>query len=301
MALTLSVVALGDGTLLATANGMSASGRSVTFRDTTTAGSGDGTVNTGGASQQSHQFMAAPLGQAQTITATVYSSTGGTGSVLQSASAIIVGSVTPPTVTASTSGSYSGCSWASAPSGMDNTTYTYQFTDLWYSVNGGTRTYYGRQTTPSGTIPATAVYVGPGVTVTWTAQTTYYRAASPANFYATNGGSGSATTAGGGGGGTPPAAPGNVTGLGATDHTSNIALAWTAPAGGATGYQVSRDGTVVTTTTATSYTDNSPSGSRPTTYTVKAYNSNAFGTSYASGVSVTVAAAGTSQRLRMTV
>lgn len=294
MALTVSVLGLSDGTLLVTANGMSASGRSVVFTDISSGGGSPATVNTGGASQQSHQFTTMPIGQAQSIDVKVYSGTGGTGTLLQSGQAGGSAYVNPPSVTATVSGSSSGCSWASAV--VDNPTYTYQFTDLWYSINGGTRTYYGRQTTASGSIPATSVYVGAGVTVTWTAQTTYYRSTSPANFYATNGGFGSATTAGGGGGTSPPSAPNNVTNLNAVDNTTNIALTWTASVGGATGYQISRNGTALTTTASTSYTDNSPPA-RPVTYTVTAYNSNAGGTTYASGVSVTVGSTGSRSRM----
>ncbi|MBR7837086.1 fibronectin type III domain-containing protein [Actinospica durhamensis] len=69
--------------------------------------------------------------------------------------------------------------------------------------------------------------------------------------------------------GTAPSAP---TGLTASGTASTINLSWTAPSGGATGYQILRDGTVIATTSSTSYTDPSLPVSSAHSYTVKAFD-----------------------------
>ncbi|MFC0431614.1 chitinase [Kutzneria buriramensis] len=77
----------------------------------------------------------------------------------------------------------------------------------------------------------------------------------------------------GGGGGTPtaPAAP---TGLTAPSTTSSsVSLAWTAPSGDVTGYNVYQNGTKVGTASGTSYTATGLSASTTYSYAVTAYNS----------------------------
>jgi len=88
---------------------------------------------------------------------------------------------------------------------------------------------------------------------------------------------------------TVPSAP---TGLKVTATTSTtVSLSWTASSG-ATGYKVLRGGTVIGTTTGTTYTDTGLTASTSYTYTVEADNS--AGTSAASSsVTATTAAAST--------
>jgi chitinase len=77
----------------------------------------------------------------------------------------------------------------------------------------------------------------------------------------------------GGGGGTPtaPAAP---TGLTAPSTTaSSVSLAWTAPSGDVSGYNVYQNGTKVGTASGTSYTATGLSASTTYSYAVTAYNS----------------------------
>lgn len=68
---------------------------------------------------------------------------------------------------------------------------------------------------------------------------------------------------------TPPSTP--PTGLKATPTSTSVALSWTAPTvGTVTGYQVLRGGSVLASTTGTSFTDTAVSASTSYTYAVKA-------------------------------
>jgi len=70
--------------------------------------------------------------------------------------------------------------------------------------------------------------------------------------------------------GSAPSAP---TGLTATGTASTIGLSWSAPSSGTpAGYEVLRDGTVIATTTSTSYTDPSLPISSAHSYTVEAFD-----------------------------
>ena len=74
---------------------------------------------------------------------------------------------------------------------------------------------------------------------------------------------------GSGGGGTVPGAPGGLTG---TSTSNSVNLSWSA-AGGATGYNVYRNGTKVGSPSGTSYTDSGLSASTTYSYQVSATNS----------------------------
>ena len=73
-----------------------------------------------------------------------------------------------------------------------------------------------------------------------------------------------------GGDTTPPSAPGNLRSTGTTSNS--VSLAWNAATDnvGVTGYQVYRNGNLVTTVTGTTYTDTGLSPSTTYTYTVRA-------------------------------
>ncbi|HEY0892002.1 MAG TPA: discoidin domain-containing protein [Cellvibrio sp.] len=66
-----------------------------------------------------------------------------------------------------------------------------------------------------------------------------------------------------------PAAPQNLLSTGKT--TSSVSLSWTA-ASGADGYEILRNGNLVTTTTSTAYTDSGLSAATTYAYTVRAFN-----------------------------
>jgi hypothetical protein len=76
----------------------------------------------------------------------------------------------------------------------------------------------------------------------------------------------------------PPSAPNPATNLSA----DGFKLTWTGSVGGASGYYIYRNGNALTPTGSTAYTDTSPPTTRPVTYVIYAYNSNAGGTTYAS-------------------
>ena len=67
-----------------------------------------------------------------------------------------------------------------------------------------------------------------------------------------------------------PAAPQNLSSTGKT--TSSISLSWTASTG-AEGYEILRNGSVLTTTTGNTYTDNGLSAGTAYSYSVRAFNS----------------------------
>ncbi|GAA3434712.1 chitinase [Kutzneria kofuensis] len=77
----------------------------------------------------------------------------------------------------------------------------------------------------------------------------------------------------GGGGGNPtaPAAPTGLTSTGTT--SSSVSLAWTAPSGDVSGYNVYQNGTKVASVSGTSYTVTGLSASTSYQYAVTAYNS----------------------------
>jgi Fibronectin type III domain/Carbohydrate binding domain/Glycosyl hydrolases family 18 len=106
----------------------------------------------------------------------------------------------------------------------------------------------------------------------WYAQGTYF-----ADDLSLTGAAGSG--GGGGGGTTVPAAPTGLKVTGTT--TSSASLAWTAPAGTVTGYNVYENGTKVFSATATSATVTGLAAS--TTYTFKVTATNSAGESAASG------------------
>ena len=80
----------------------------------------------------------------------------------------------------------------------------------------------------------------------------------------------SVTTGGGGGDTTPPTTPGNLRSTGTT--SSSVSLAWNASTDnvGVTGYNVYRNGSLVTTVTGTTYTDSGLNASTTYTYRVRA-------------------------------
>jgi hypothetical protein len=75
---------------------------------------------------------------------------------------------------------------------------------------------------------------------------------------------------GGGGGGTAPAAPAGLTVTGAT--ASSVSLSWTAPGGTVTGYHVYQNGSLASTTSATSATITGLAASTSYSFAVTAYN-----------------------------
>ncbi|WP_139826428.1 extracellular catalytic domain type 2 short-chain-length polyhydroxyalkanoate depolymerase [Derxia lacustris] len=109
---------------------------------------------------------------------------------------------------------------------------------------------------------------------------------------------GSGFTGGGGGGTGVPAVP---TGLAATGSTStSITLAWGA-SGGATGYQVWRNGTQVGTTTGTGYTDGGLAPATSYSYAVAAVNANGASAQSAPVAASTQAGTAYSQAITDTV
>lgn len=80
-----------------------------------------------------------------------------------------------------------------------------------------------------------------------------------------------------------PAVPQNLLSTGKT--TSSVSLSWTA-ASGANGYEILRNGNLVTTTTSTTYTDSGLSASTTYAYTVRAFNA-AGSSAQSNSVSVT--------------
>ncbi len=77
--------------------------------------------------------------------------------------------------------------------------------------------------------------------------------------------------AGGGGTVAVPAAPAGLASTGQT--SSSVSLAWTAPSGAVTGYDIDRDSVQAATVQGTAYTDTGLSASTSYTYAVAAYNS----------------------------
>ena len=80
-----------------------------------------------------------------------------------------------------------------------------------------------------------------------------------------------------------PAVPQNLASTGKT--TSSVSLSWT-PASGADGYEILRNGNLVTTTTSTTYTDSGLSAGTTYAYTVRAFNA-AGSSAQSNSVSVT--------------
>jgi len=220
-----------------------------------------------------------PAPGVNSYTCTFLNSSGGTIASL-SASADVTWP--PGSVTALASGPYSGCSW-SIPDDA-NVYYTFNRIDLYYKIAGASSfTFYTTVYSLSGSI-GTPILVGYSVSVTWEAVVIWSFSGHP-----------DAVTSPTGTGSTPPApppAPGLPTNLHVTSDTGTaVALAWTAPSGGATGYEVSRSinggaYTTLTTQTGVTYTDNAPGSVRPITYRVRAYNSGAGGTTYGGYVTV---------------
>jgi hypothetical protein len=285
MALGFSTSNLLDGRATGNVSGISTSAKSIRIANTTTGNTT--TTNISGVTSYSATFSSLKLGVTNSLTITTYSGTGATGTVLQSLGTSTSATIGVPSVTATTSGDTSGCNWSAAAE--NNSVYNYFHTVLYYKIGAGSYTLYGTFSGTSGSVPSTAVTVGYSTTVTWQAQAVYSATGGIySDYIVTN--TGAATT--GSAPVSPPAAPNPATGLTATDNTTNIVLNWTASAGGATGYQIARSGTVLGTTAGVTYTDNTPGAARPVTYTVTAYNTNAGGTTYGSGAAVTVPAAG---------
>ena len=143
----------------------------------------------------------------------------------------------------------------------------------------GYNVYRNGNPNPIGTT-AVATYtdntVSPGTTYTYTAA-----AYDPANNLSAQSLPVTVTTA------CPSCPPSVPTGLTATSvSSSQVSLSWTDADSTVAGYQIYRDGNVINTTTATSYTDNTVSAGTTYTYTVAAYN--AAGVPSAQSLPVTV-------------
>lgn len=281
MAFTVSVTALGNGTLSVGVTAAPAGTASWTSKNITTSGPVRVVNSNGGVDSVSGPQLAV----SNTIQFKAYSGANATGSLLATTTGAATAFVTNPTVSVQINGSSSGCTWSAASE--SNSEYSFTRVDLYYRINGGAQQAYGSSFSQSGSIPNTSVNVGYSSSITWQVYA-FYTSGTFGSYSNTNtatGNTGAAPTP-------PPAAPNPATGLTATDNTTNIVLNWTASSGGATGYQIARSGTVIGTTAGVTYTDSSPGAARPITYTVTAYNTNAGGTTYGSGTAVTVPAAG---------
>ncbi|MEV0313396.1 glycosyl hydrolase family 18 protein [Nonomuraea fuscirosea] len=100
------------------------------------------------------------------------------------------------------------------------------------------------------------------------------------------------TTGGGGGDTTAPSAPGNLRSTGVTNNS--VALAWNAATDnvGVTGYEVYRGGTLVTTVTGTTYTNNGLNAGTSYTFTVRARDAAGNRSGESNSVSATTSGGG---------
>ena len=172
----------------------------------------------------------------------------------------------------------------SAPTGLTVTAKTSSTVSLsWTASSGATGYQVLRNGTSVGT-PTSTSYTDTGLTAgtsyTYTVEATNTAGSSAAS---------SSVTATTNTAGTAPNAP---TGLTAgTVTTTTVPLSWTASTTGGSyavaGYYVLRNGSVVGTTTSTSYTDTGLSPSTTYTYTVKAYDTNGDVSAASSSVSAT--------------
>jgi hypothetical protein len=163
--------------------------------------------------------------------------------------------------------------------------------DYVYLGDSGTGAADTSSWTPSAatwTALSTSFSTGPSTTsVTiyvhgWYVQPTFF-----AGDLVLTGPAGAGAGGGGGGGATAPAAPAGLAVTGTT--SSSVSLAWTAPAGTVTSYNVLKNGTTAVTVTGTSTTITGLAASTAFTFTVEAVNS--AGTSPPSAqVSATTAA-----------
>jgi len=202
------------------------------------------------------------------------------GTVLGTLNASVVVTWPSGSLSVTTSGPYSGCSWSNVDD--NNAVTTFAGATLVYAINGGSQVRYSAVNGLglSGSTGATAVFVGYSATVQWTIVFQWNRSGTEDAVTAA---SNSGTT-----GPPPPSPPNPPTNLVGTDNITSVDLAWTASAGGASGYEISRNGSVIATQTGTTKTDSSPGSNRPVNYSIRAYNSNASGTAYSSAISVTV-------------
>ncbi|HSZ28424.1 MAG TPA: fibronectin type III domain-containing protein, partial [Pseudonocardiaceae bacterium] len=94
------------------------------------------------------------------------------------------------------------------------------------------------------------------------------------------------------GGSSPPSVPGGL--IADQETSSSIQINWTASTGpnGVAGYDVYRNGSLVGTSTSTSYTDTGLSASTSYTYTVAAYGSSGNTSNPSSGMTVATTASG---------
>lgn len=278
MAFTVSAAAFGDGTISVSVSASPAGTASWTWQNTTTSSP----ITAVNGSTGSATVGGPKLGVTNTITLKAYSGTGGTGTLLGTTTASATPALLPPGVTATISGTTSGCTWNAASE--SNSSYSFLNVSLYYRINGGSEVFHSTSSSQSGSIPSTSVTVGYSSTIVWRVSSSY----SSASFgtYSPPSGTGSGST--GAAPPPPPSAPNPPTGLTAVDSGTSVALSWTAPVGGANGYEISRGVTVLGTQAGTTKTDSSPGSTRPLTYSVRAYNTNSSGTAYSSSVSIVV-------------
>ena len=152
-----------------------------------------------------------------------------------------------------TNGTGSAASWSvdlDLPSG-------YTITTSWDANRSGSGQHF------TFTAPGWAGQLAPGGTFSFGFN------GSPGNFGSLAGCHVNGANCDGSGGGTAPSAPGGLTG---TSTSNSVSLTWSA-AGGATGYNVFRNGTKVGSPSGTSYTDTGLSASTNYSYQVSATNS----------------------------
>lgn len=276
---TISAVANSNGTVTITVSGAAAGANYLVIQNTTV---GPGSLFAG-AYSSGPVTITDTLAKALTAdnyVATFHSGGSSGGPVVGTISASAIPGWTPPAPSVTFSGQNSGCSWSAMSNG--NARYTETSVDLSYRINsGGWVTYATGLAAGSGSVPSSSVFVGYGNTIEWDVAHRLHSATYSQDTTGVRTASATVPPA-------PPAAPGPPTGLTAVDSGTSVGLSWTAPVGGATGYEISRGVTVIGTQSGTSKTDSSPGATRPLTYSVRAYNSNSSGTAYSSSVSILV-------------
>jgi len=142
----------------------------------------------------------------------------------------------------------------------------------WTAPVGGASTYNVFRSTTAGFVPALANRIATGVTTTSHLDSTvstgtqYFYLVTGVNSQGEGPASNEATV-------TTLSVPGAPTGLAGAASGNNVALSWTPPAGGATSYNIYRDGgQIATGQTATTYNDTGLSFNTTYTYTVRAVN-----------------------------
>jgi fibronectin type 3 domain-containing protein len=142
----------------------------------------------------------------------------------------------------------------------------------WTAPVGGADSYNVFRDTVSGFVPSVANRIATGVTVTNYTDTTvatgtpYFYVVTGVNAQGEGPPSNEATV-------TTQSAPGAPTGLTAAASGNQVALSWTPPAGGATSYNIYRDGSQIATgQTLTTYTDTGLAFNTTYSYTVRAVN-----------------------------